>query len=187
MSGVSPDRKRIVLISALSILSGLVSGVVVAVGLNSNSDLLGYMVFYLPGVSFALLALFPLLLGMTFQMLRGLLILSISIATHYAAVRVSVAVVEKPLFLPLIVSVGAIAAAIVSLCSAFLLKIKVRALPSVLAVLLGGVSGLSIGAPFSSQASLIHAAENVLIVFGYVIWQCGVAVALAHEKTKTGT
>ena len=68
-----------------------------------------------------------------------------------------------------------------------LFKIKVRALPSVLAVLLGGVSGLSIGAPFSSQASLIHAAENVLIVIGYVIWQCGVAVALAHEKTKAGT
>jgi len=187
MSGVSSNRGRIVLISALSILSGLVSGVVVAVGIKSNADLLGYIVYYLPGVSFALLALLPLLPGMTFQMLRGVLILTISIATHYAAVRMSVAVVEKPYFLLLIASVGAIAAGIVSLCSAFLLKIKVRALPSVLAVLLGGVGGLSIGAPFSSQASFIHAAENVLIVFGYVIWQCGVAVALAHEKNKTGT
>ena len=187
MSVVSASRGRTILISALSLLSGLASGCVVAAGIRSDSGFLGHMVFYFPGVLFALMVLFPLLRGMRFQMLRGLLLLSISVATHYAAVRVSIAVVEKPLFLLLITSVGAIAAAIVFLFSTFVIKINILTVATALAVLFGGLGGLTIGAPFLSNASFSDAAENVMIVMGYVIWQYGVAVALAHEKTKAGT
>ena len=185
MGSVSTSREGVIRAAALSGLSGLVSGGVVAVGLRSSADLWGQMVLYLPGGLFALLALFPLLRGLRFQMPRGLGLLAVSVATHDAAVRLSIAGVDKGSFLLLISAVGAVAAAVVSVSSALLLGIRTRAPAYAAAVASGAVSGLLIGAPFSSGASFSDAAETVLIVSGYLVWQCGVATALVSQRGES--
>ena len=187
MSEASISRRRLIVVSAISALSGLASGLAVALGLRSTADLWGYLVLYLPGALFALLVLLPLLKGVDMQVARGLIIMLVSMATHYAAVRASVAVVEKPLFLLFIAFVGGVAAAIVSFCSAFLLRIRVRALPTLMAVLSGGLAGLAIGTPFTAHAAFSDTMEIVLITSGYVIWQIGVAISLACEKDSPDT
>lgn len=167
---------------SLTGLSGLASGLLATKGLQSDTRPGELLALYAPGVIFAALVLLPLLGGFRAKLWRGLGVTALSVATYHVAVRLSVAAGGTAAFLAVISGVGAAAAALMLLVPAALLKLRIRALPTVAAVLLGGLGGFAIGWPLDTHLSLSEGVETAIMVLGYVLWQCGVGFPLVREK-----
>lgn len=180
-ASVSSTRKTILLWAAC-LASGLASGLAAASGLSDNTRLGEVMTLYVPGALFALLVLLPGLAGLRFQLLRGLLLILTSMSTYYAAVRLSAAMHGRDTFLLLIAGVGAVAAGVMVFVPSWITRARIGVFPAAVAIAMGGLGGLTIGWPLSTESPLSGAMENAVMVLGFVVWQCGVGFALGRNR-----
>ena len=171
----------------LSFISGLLSYLSVSLPhfLGSRFDISDDMLFFLPGVLFALFILAPLVKKTNYRVLRWFGLLIFSLVAWYVAVTIGFQVLPLVKQTPVLSCGigGSIGVLLLAAARRYLVPLKFKASTILTAVIVGFFGGCIIGMAIKQpRASL---ASEFFYLIGFLFWHSSVAMALFGRLENT--
>lgn len=164
----------------LSFTSGMLSYLSVSLPhfLGSRFAVSDDMLFFLPGVLFALFVLLPLVNKTKYRVLRWFGLLAFSLAAWYMAVTIGIQMLPLVKQSPILSCAvgGSIGVLVLAAASRYLVPVKFKTASILTAITVGFIGGCLIGmAVKQPRASM---ASETFYFIGFLFWHCSVAVSL---------